>query len=66
MINLEGAMALLKAATYLMKAGQQGVRLYKQCKDPKDPEREPRRSIQMLNLGGWPVRHYVHCMPEPT
>lgn len=63
MINLEGAMVLLKAATYLMTVGQQGVKLYKQSKDPKDPKRAPRPDSRSIELGGWVSEHYLHQMP---
>lgn len=64
MINLEGAIWLLKAASCLMAAGQQSVKLYKQCKDPKGPERERKPESRGIELGGWASAHYQHQILE--
>lgn len=60
MINLEGPMMLLKAATYLMAVGQQGVKLYKRSKDPKGPNLGHNPDSPTVELVGWVSGRYLH------
>ena len=63
MINLDGAMVILKAVTCLMAVGQQGVKLYKRSRDPKDTKRGLKSESRGVELGSWISEYYLHQMP---